>query len=317
MVESTAEGVQLAKLCRRMGEEMCHRRLKVEAARLREYYQPVSRRMTGVKVRIMRPLIAAALKLCRLYDQGYRSFHQIEVRHNEVELPGLPPQFRGFVILQLSDLHIDLDPTLTQTIIDTIVPLNYDICVITGDLRNATVGEYEDILPPMRELLAALQGPKYGVMGNHDVLAMVPPLEEAGLRFLLNESLLIERDGAAIALAGIDDPNIFGTDDLAQALQDIPDGMVKVLLSHSPAIYREAARRGVDLVLAGHTHGGQVCLPGGMIVVKNDPSPRRYLRGRWQKDNCLGYTASGTGSCGIPVRYNAPPEVTLHRLISS
>jgi predicted MPP superfamily phosphohydrolase len=299
----------------RMGSAHYAQRLAIERGRLIEYHQPVSPKMTALKIKVFRPILAFGLHALGLYRRGYIQFHNLRIRHNTFHISGLPPAFAGYTLLQMSDLHIDLDPTLVETIAAAIRGLKYDICVMTGDFRNSTIGPWDEVLPPMRRLRAAIAAPTYAVLGNHDFIDMIDPLEAAGIGFLVNESLALTRDGATIHLVGIDDPNIYGTHDLEHALKNVPAGAVKVLLSHSPAIHREAEAHGIQVVLAGHTHGGQVCLPGGRILVRNDKSPRRFLRGSWRYRELQGYTSSGTGSCGVPIRFNCPPEVTLHTLM--
>ena len=298
----------------RMGERAYARRRKIERGRLIEYHLPVSPRMTALKIRVIRPILTLGLRVLGLYRHGYRQFHNLRVRRNTLAIRRLPDAFEGFTLLQMSDLHIDLDPSLVDSVAAAIAGLQYDVCVITGDFRNSTIGTWDEVVPPMKRLVEQIRAPVYAVLGNHDFSSMVPPLEAAGVRFLVNESAVLERGGAALHLVGIDDPNIYATHDLDYALRGVPPGAVKILLSHSPVIYREAAARGFEALLAGHTHGGQVCLPGGGILVRNDRSPRRFLRGAWRHGDLLGYTSSGTGSCGIPIRFNCPPEVTLHTL---
>ena len=270
--------------------------------------------MTALKIKVVRPILACGLRLLGLYRHGYREFHNLQLRHNIFRIAGLPPEFAGFTLLQMSDLHIDLDPSLVDTITAAIRGLRYDVCVMTGDFRNSTIGTWDEIVPPMQRLRAAVTAPTYAVLGNHDFSGMVAPLEEAGITFLLNESVALTRGEQTIYLVGVDDPNIYATHDLAHALRQVPAGAAKVLLSHSPVIFREAEAYGIDAVLCGHTHGGQICLPGGGILVRNDKSPRRFHRGSWQYRALQGYTSIGTGSCGIPIRFNCPPEITLHTL---
>ncbi|MGI6099418.1 MAG: metallophosphoesterase [Lentisphaerae bacterium] len=298
----------------RMGERAYARRRKIERGRLIEYHLPVSPRMTALKIRVIRPILTLGLRVLGLYRHGYRQFHNIRVRRNTLAIRRLPDAFEGFTLLQMSDLHIDLDPSLVDSVAATIAGLQYDVCVITGDFRNSTIGTWDEVVPPMKRLVEQIRAPVYAVLGNHDFADMVGPLEETGMRFLLNESAAVERDGTAIYLVGIDDPNLYATHDFDHALRSVPSDAIRILLTHSPVIYGEAAARGFAALLAGHTHGGQICLPWGGIVVRNDRSPRRFLRGAWRHGDLQGYTSSGTGSCGIPLRFNCPPEVTLHTL---
>ena len=106
--------------------------------------------------------------------------------------------------------------------------------------------------------------PVYGVLGNHDTIRMVPDLEAMGIRMLLNECEPIEREAATIYLAGIDDAHFYRVDNIEKAGSRIPHDVFSILLSHTPEIYRQAAYAGFDLLLSGHTHGGQICLPGSI-----------------------------------------------------
>ena len=142
----------------------------------------------------------------------------------------------------------------------------------------------------------------------------LPALESMDIRMLLNEQVVIRRGGQSIHLAGIDDPHYYRADNLEKAAGDIPEDGVSILLTHSPEIYRHAACAEFDLLLCGHTHGGQICLPGGLPVMCNARCPRAFCRGAWRYGELQGYTSAGSGSCVVDVRLNCPPEVTLHRL---
>ena len=108
---------------------------------------------------------------------------------------------------------------------------------------------------------------------------MVPDLEALGIRMLLNECVAIDRGRASIYLAGVDDAHFYRADNIEKAAADIPHGTVSVLLSHTPEIYRQAAHAGFDLMLSGHTHGGQICLPGGIPILLEADLPRAFGAG--------------------------------------
>jgi predicted MPP superfamily phosphohydrolase len=273
--------------------------------------------VVGFKRALMRlgpPALTTGLKCFGLYGYGRRQFRSLRVNRHDCVLPRLPRAFDRFTLLHLSDLHLDLEPALVEVIAAAVRELDYDLCVMTGDFRNLVSGPCERAVRETLRLRERLRGDCYAVLGNHDLLAMVPPLEAGGVRFLLNESVRLERDGAALNLAGIDDAAIRDDQVLGWALRQVPADEVCVLLSHAPAVHPHAAGREIDLVLAGHTHGGQICLPGGWILWRNDPSPRRLLHGPWRLGETRGYTSAGTGACGIPIRLNSPPEITLHCL---
>ena len=257
------------------------------------------------------------LKAFRLYDIGHRNFLDLQTVHNHITLERLPAAFDGYKILHLSDLHIDLDPALTPIIIEKIAPLEYDLCVITGDYRLEEVGPYDEVMALMAQIAAEIQQPTYAILGNHDYIEFVPPLEAMGLQFLLNETVRLERDGASLYLSGVDDPYYYMADNIQKSAETIPANAPAILLSHSPENYRRAAAAGYDLMLCGHTHGGQICLPGRIPLLTNADCPRQMIYGNWQHDALKGYTSAGTGSSGLPVRFFCPPEITLHTLHSN
>ena len=192
--------------------------------------------------------------------------------------------------------------------------LRYDICLLTGDYRGKTWGPYEPSLAAMAEVCAALKGPVYGVLGNHDTICMVPGLEAMGVTMLINETEIIERGGARIHLAGVDDAHFYRMDNIEKVADQIPNEEFSILVTHTPEIYRQAAHADFDVLLSGHTHGGQICLPGGRPITLSAVLPRGLGRGAWRHHGMIGYTSTGTGSSIVPVRFNCPPEITLHEL---
>jgi predicted MPP superfamily phosphohydrolase len=259
-------------------------------------------------------LMRLGLRATGLYRRGRRNASQLRITRNRVVIPRLPDPFEGFRVLHLSDIHLDMDEEILRSIMACISVVAYDICVITGDFRARTYGDYRPALEAMSVLRRHIDGGVYAVLGNHDFIEMVPQLEALGVSMLLNESVRIERRGAHLHLAGTDDPHYYRADNLEKAADGIPQEQVSILLAHSPEIYRHAAYAGFDLMLCGHTHGGQVCLPGGVALTYNADCPRRLCRGAWRWRNLQGYTSVGSGSCVVPVRFNCAPEVTVHEL---
>lgn len=245
---------------------------------------------------------------------GRHNAADIRLEHHTVRSSALPPALSGLRVLQLSDLHLDLETGVLPHLLALIQEVSCDLVVITGDFRNSTTGNFRQSLVRTGEVLRSIRVPAFGILGNHDFIEMVPGLEAAGLRLLLNEGVFFERGGARLFLAGIDDPHFYRTHDLARAglLRPSPDTF-RALLSHSPEIYRHASLH-FDLMLAGHTHGGQICLPGRIPIIRNGNCPARMLSGPWKEGNLVGYTSRGTGCCGIPARFFCPPEITLHTL---
>jgi uncharacterized protein len=259
-------------------------------------------------------IIGSALKLMGLYNRARHNADQIAIKTNLLEFESLPPAFANFTILHLSDLHADISEGAMQHLIGIVGDLKYDICVLTGDYRGKTYGPFDASLNSIHELRARIKGPMYGVLGNHDSIYMVPALEEMGIRMLFNECETISRKNSQIYLAGIDDAHFYRIDDIEKAAKRIPSGAFSILLSHTPEVYSEAAKAGFNLMLSGHTHGGQLCLPGGIPIKLEARLPRSMGAGAWHHGRMVGYTSVGAGTSLLPVRLNCPPEITLHTL---
>ena len=262
----------------------------------------------------MQSLLTIGLKACGLYHRGRKNANNVKVRKNVFSRANLPRAFHGFRILHLSDLHVDSNPE-AMTRVATLIPrIRYDLCVLTGDYRGKTSGPFDATLQGLVEICQRIKSDIYGVLGNHDSIRMVPGLEQMGIRMLLNEAVAITQKNSQIHLAGIDDAHYFRADNIAKASAAIPRSAFSVLLSHTPEVYGRAADAGFDVMLSGHTHGGQICLPGAIPITLNSVLPRRMGSGSWSYGNMLGYTSTGAGTSIIPVRLNCPPEITLHEL---
>jgi predicted MPP superfamily phosphohydrolase len=261
--------------------------------------------------------IRVCLRLTGLYGRGQRNAAQIEVKQNHIRSSQIPKAFDGYTILQLSDLHVDMSQDAMERLITILQNINYDLCVLTGDYRGQTFGPYEATLAGMSRVCAEIEKPIYGVLGNHDTVRMLPGLEGMGIRMLLNECEALELNHQRIHLAGIDDAHFYRADNIEKAASGIPNDEFSILLSHTPEIYRPAALAGFDLLLSGHTHGGQICLPGRIPITLDSVLPRYMGSGPWNYLDMIGYTSVGVGSSVVPVRFNCPPEITLHCLQSS
>ena len=124
---------------------------------------------------------------------------------------------------------------------------------------------------------------------------------------LTNEYECYRKGGQCIYVVGLDDCHYYGAADIALAASDIPDEAFKIMLCHSLEFYKEAENAGFSLYLAGHTHGGQVCRPGGVAVVTCATIPRRMLKGKWRWGDMAGYTSRGCGASGVAVRFFCRP----------
>lgn len=303
-----------AALAARVGRAHVDRRLSLEA-RLEQRVRRFGARFFHIESRYSaHAVIRASLRLVGLYARAQRNARRLQVRENQVLLRDLPQALDGYTILQISDPHVDLSPDIPDALVGSLRDIDYDLCVLTGDYRTKTFGPHEPTLEAMARVRPHLRTPVFAVLGNHDTIRMVPGFEDLDMRVLLNESVTVEHRGAVLHLAGIDDAHQYRLHDLEKARRAIPAGAPSILLSHTPEAYQQAAQAGFDLMLSGHTHGGQICLPGGFPLITDADCPREYTKGPWRYGSLVGYTSVGSGSSIVDVRLNCPPEVTLHRL---
>lgn len=237
-----------------------------------------------------------------------------------VPVPDLPAPFEGFTILHLSDLHGARFGPGQKGLEKLLRGQKIDLAVFTGDLvskgKPAEVAAAGEFLAEMTR-----RAPVYLISGNWDRLNFAAVNEiirgsEAGL--LANKAIRIERDDAGLWLVGIDD-SFRGEVDLETALAQMkPPGEPSILLVHSPDIplVNRAAEKGVAVILAGHTHGGQIRLPGiGALWVPGQPFPPRYVAGLYTVGKTKLYVNRGLGTSVIPVRLLVRPEVALIKLV--
>ncbi len=251
-----------------------------------------------------------------------RALGDPEIVDVPVVLPKLGPGLDGFTIAQLTDLHIG--GTVDAAFVDEIVwrtgSLTPDMIVLTGDFVDGSVEELREHVAPLGNLRA--RHGVYFVTGNHEyysgAAAWVEHLGTLGIRVLRNERVTIERDGATLDLAGIDDHGAHrwagghGAD-LARALAGRDTSRPVILLAHQPRQVRVAAKHGVDLQLSGHTHGGQVWPWHYLVSIQQGG----LVAGRYQIGGTQLYVSRGPGYWGPPVRVGAPPEITRVILRSS
>lgn len=248
----------------------------------------------------------------------------------ELSVKKLPEAFDGLRIAQLSDFHYgDLCQIPIRKAVDIVKKLKPDLVVLTGDFVTVPMwvrsardrGSVAQTAGPCARLLREMEAPLglFAVLGNHDLNAnsqiVTELIESNGIPVLLNSSVAIEREGARLWLAGVDDV-LEGKPDLERALKGLPGNEPVALLAHEPDFADEAARYSIFLQLSGHSHGGQVWLPG--IGAPWLPRlARKYPRGLRKIGDFVLYTNIGLGTIRVPVRLNCPPEVTILKLRSA
>ena len=238
----------------------------------------------------------------------------VRVVEREVPLEGLDSRLEGIRIAHLSDLHVGtLTPRSWGLAWSEKANLRQpDLAVVTGDMVTSGTDFHEDVA----DVIGALRA-KHGVfasMGNHDYFGegepLVSLLRARGVRVLRNEGATVERGGAKLWVAAIDD-TWTRRDDLTLALRDRPPDATTVLLAHDPQRFDQAADAGANLVLSGHTHGGQVAMPFVYRALNLARLGYRYTVGFYRRGRAVLYVHPGLGTTGPPIRLGVAPEVTI------
>jgi len=245
----------------------------------------------------------------RAYDGQLR--RGLTVSEADVLLAGLPQAFEGFRILLVTDLHAGpfVSPAALRHSLERLLSLEPDVVLLGGDLTTCHLEEFVS----HREAFEVLDAPHgvFGVLGNHDYYTEQAPrlralIEQAGIRVLHNDSTELVHRGARLSLAGVDDL-LRGRPDVARALRGTRPPVV--LLSHNPDLFFTAAQHGVALMLSGHTHGGQMRVPGLPVLVRQ--SRFRLDEGRYRIGTSELVVSRGLGAVGLPWRVACPPEAVL------
>lgn len=256
--------------------------------------------------------------------------HWIEVVHREIRVSGLPDQFEGWRVAQLSDIHLDefTEPFLLREAIHHINHLQPDTVLLTGDYVSAEMLPKKTTIGCAWEcasILTEIACPnRYAILGNHDMMAGADQITEAlqahDIPVLRNAFVPIERGNARIWVAGLDDP-LLGRPDPVRAIPvSIRNQAAEpiILMCHAPdfadTLSQHPVGSSVALMLSGHTHGGQVRLPfvGALHL---PPMGRKYVEGWFPMSTGMQlYVNRGIGSVGVPFRFDCRPEITVFTL---
>lgn len=213
---------------------------------------------------------------------------------------------KPITLVHLSDLHIKRWGELEEDVISKVKEINPDFIIITGDFVSHTKG-----IPLAAKFIDRLSkiAPIYGVMGNNDYTEvgtelLVDELTKAGLRLLFNESLLI-------TLLNGQSLNLIGIDDIKSAISGMDSALPSIALAHSPDMITQLKKYPVDVLLSGHTHGGQICLPLIGPVITHTKLGRRYAAGLFEFNGTRLYVNRGLGTSLLPARFLARPEIAV------
>ena len=237
----------------------------------------------------------------------------------------------GLTILHVSDLHVEGPETWSVAALGQLQTLKPDIVLVTGDVITQPEG-----LIPVSKALARLNSRlgTFVTLGNHDhyhstlwqrftgeigrfsrPTDVLEQLQRHGLMTLVNESCRLETEAGTVHLVGTDDP-YFGMADLALSYANVDEAEPVLLMAHSPDASILVAGRRCDLMLSGHTHGGQILAPGGLVRGMTNtllPLPATY--GLMVLEGTLTHVSAGIGTANLPVRFNCPPRATLLELV--
>jgi predicted MPP superfamily phosphohydrolase len=241
-----------------------------------------------------------------------------DVTRIAVPIANLPQEFDGFSIALLSDIHssIFMQRDDMEIYARAVNNLGADCIAVTGDFVNSHVDE----VYPFAEAFSQLKAPAgvYGVLGNHDyytrkVETVAKNVNDCGIRLLVNEHVVLERNGRRITLLGTDD--VHGATDAGEAFKSALRGSdpanAVVAMCHRPYFFPLAAEQGIGLLLSGHTHGGQIVLARvGETIIAPARIASPYVAGIYSHGTSRMYVSRGIGTIGLPVRLNCPPEIT-------
>lgn len=263
----------------------------------------------------------ALLKPTPVYSRGRRNALDLRRVEFEVALPGLPAAFEGYRILHVSDTHLDYFPELASAARSLLAGVEVDMLALTGDVQGLHRNPIEQATGLLMEALkdVRVNGPRLAVLGNHDPTGMAEELAREGFDVLVNRSMVLQRGGDTLRVTGLDDVNSFYTEAARRALDDHRDEF-RIALVHSPEVADDADAAGYAFYLCGHTHGGQICLPGGRPVLTRLRRCHHAASGLWRQGKMIGYTNRGLGVAGLPLRFNSRGEgaiITLRRSAGS
>lgn len=235
----------------------------------------------------------------------------IRVERVEVEVD----EMKGLKIVHLTDFHSRRFGYKEKKVLSKLEELNPDYIFVTGDFIDTRTRNLESCQRFWEALTEQYPNKVFGVTGNHEYQhsrteEVISRLERSGIRLLNNESLKLTFKESSFVLAGVEDPHARHAD-LKQAL---PRKGAEILLSHSPEIFKKAKRKNVDLVLTGHTHGGQVGIPFLRRLVLPLRCDKKYREGLFKEQQTFMYISRGIGTTILPIRFNAPPEITLIKI---
>jgi len=248
----------------------------------------------------------------------YVNNHWLVVSKHVFESEKVPASFDGLRITQITDLQDALFGEQQEKLIAKVKTTNPDLIFITGDLIDSNRYDLERSLQAVRGLVKLAD--VYYVLGNHEVATnkvseIYEVLSSLGVHILANESTVIERNGERLAIVGIEDP-LMGrtTEDMLEMVNVQPD-VLTILLAHRPEVFNTYVNYEIDLVFAGHAHGGQVRIPGiGGIFARGQGLFPKYTAGVYEENSTTMVVSRGLGNSSVPFRIFNLPEIVVMEL---
>jgi predicted MPP superfamily phosphohydrolase len=251
-------------------------------------------------------LLGRAVAFTPWHARGIRNALDLELARLDLTVAGLPAAFDGYRILHVSDSHLDNMPALADVAARLLDGVEVDLLAVTGDVHGRARHALSQSVEPLKRALAGVvvRDRRLAVLGNHDPVEMIDALEALGIETLVNRTTTLSRGGAVLHVTGLDDVHNFYLPAARAALDAKVDGC-RIALVHSAEMADHAASAGCALYLCGHTHGGQICLPGGRIVFTQLVRCRHAASGLWREGAMVGYTSPGLGVSPPPLRFNS------------
>jgi len=262
-------------------------------------------------------VVGTSLLTIFLIYSFFKEPFDIRLERKTIFLTKLPENFEGLKIIQISDLHSRRFGRKEKRVLEIMNQQKADFIFITGDINEARKKNVGPCIEFWNKLGELNVGNVYAVLGNHihedrkiepDIFINI--LRESGIKVLDNENVRLSRGEQYICLLGVDDPHTHNSD-LVKAYQGTDDCSCRILLAHSPDILEDIKFGDMDLVLVGHTHGGQVKIPGLPCFWISTKHHSKYMRGLFNIKGVLMYINRGISSRMFSFRFNSRPEITL------
>ena len=256
-------------------------------------------------------ICAAILALC-WYGFIFEP-NNIQIEKIDIEIENLHEDFNGVKIVHLTDFHSFGFNEKEKRVIEIVNEINPNFVFITGDFVDTKTKDFDSCARFWKELSKQYDGRIFGVLGNHDLNSLEKSLEENDIVILNNENRKIFQGDGSAYLIGVNDPDTH-RDNLGKAMLGAEENIPKILLAHSPDIIDDIGDKKIDLILVGHTHGGQVKIPFITPFWVPTEYHGKFASGLFEIDNTYMYVNKGIGMTALQMRFNCPPEIAVIEL---